>query len=356
MTMRMRYLITGLLALAFFFTADQMQARTKGIEKVFFEKSYPVQSMADLSIDQETGNITCENWDKNEIMVRLTATVETNDQEKADQEFDRVIWDITGNSKRVSVNCKLAPNRNKRLKLTVNLKLEIFMPRSVKLELKQKYGNAYIGVVDGTADITSEYGSIRVNELNAPESKFRVDYGKGHVNHFESGDIDVNYSVFNLYSTKKADLNSKYSEIKLNNAGSLRLKLEGGTMNMDSVGRISGSSKYSTLNIKRLSKSLDLDNGFGTVSVSFIDKAFEEVSVENQYGTINLNFSKEATYSIEAVVEYCTLNYPESLARFNYRVKTNNRAEYKGIIGKGNQPASKVSVESKFGNVNIKAR
>ena len=354
--MKMRYLITGLLALAFLFTAGQMQARSKGIEKVFFEKSYPVQSMADLVIDQETGNITCENWDKNEIRVRLTATVETNDREKAEKEFDRVIWDITGNSRQVSVNCKLAPNRNKRLKITVDLKLEIFMPRSVNLEMKQKYGNAYIAVVDGTADITSEYGSIRVNQLNAPESKFRVDYGKGHINHFESGDIDVNYSVFNLYSTKKADLNSKYSEVKLNNAGILRLDLGGGTMNVDSVSRISGSAKYSTLNIKRLSKSLDIVNDFGTLSVSLIDQAFEDVSVENQYGTINLNFSKEATYSIEANVEYCTLNYPESLARFSYRVKKQNQAEYKGIIGKGNEPASKVSVESKFGNVNIKAK
>jgi len=101
---------------------------------------------------------------------------------------------------------------------------------------------------------------------------------------------------------------------------------------------------------------LNVENGFGTVSVSFIDKAFDEVSVENQYGTINLNFSKEAVYAIEAEMEYCTLNYPESLARFNYRVKTTSSAEYKGIIGKRNEPVSKVSVESKFGNVNIKAK
>ncbi len=354
--MKMRYLITASLALTFLFSINQMQAKPKGIEKIFFEKSYPVQSMADLVISQETGNLTCENWDKNEIMVRLTAVVETNDREKAEKEFDRVIWNISGNSKEVSVNCKLAPNRNKRIKLTVDLKLEIFMPRSVNLELKQKYGNAYIGIVDGTADITSEYGSVRINELNAPESKFKVDYGKGHINHFESGDLYVNYSVFNLYSTKKADLSSKYSEIKLNQAGILRLELEGGTMNMDSVSRLNGRTKYSTLNIKRLSKSLNVENGFGTVSVSFIDKAFDEVSVENQYGTINLNFSKEAVYAIEAEMEYCTLNYPESLARFNYRVKTTSSAEYKGIIGKRNEPVSKVSVESKFGNVNIKAK
>ncbi|NOX86562.1 MAG: DUF4097 domain-containing protein [Chlorobi bacterium] len=354
--MKKRYLITTILTLAVLFTVNHLQAGPKGIEKILFEKSYPVQSMADLLISQETGSITCENWDKNEISVKLSATAETGDREKAEKEFDRVIWNITGNSKEVSVSCKLAPNRDKKSRINVNLKLEIFMPRSVNLELKQKYGNAFIAVVDGLADLTSQYGSINVNALNAPESKLKVDYGKGHVNRFESGDLYINYSVFNLYSTKKADLNSKYSDIKINRAGNLRLELEGGTMNMDSVSRLKGWTKYSTLNIKRLAKSLDIDNGYGTVSVSYIAKGFEEISVENKYGTINLNISEDATYTIEAEMEYCTLNYPESLTRFNYRVKTTGSTEYKGVIGKGDNPVSKVSIQSKFGNVNLKAK
>jgi len=354
--MKKKYFITTILTLAVLFTVNQLQAGPKGIKKVFFDRNFSVKTMASLIISQETGNITCENWDKNEISVKLSATVDTDDETKAEKEFNRVIWEITGNSKEVSVSSKLAPNRDKKVRINVDLKLEVFMPRSVSLELKQKYGNAFIAIVDGTADITSEYGSINVNALNAPESKLRVDYGKGHVNRFESGDININYSVFNLYSTNKTELNSKYSEIKLNRAGNLRLELEGGTMNMDSVGRLKGWTKYSTLNIKRLTKALDIENSYGTVSVSFIDKAFEDISVENKYGTINLNISEDATYTIEAEMEYCTLNYPESLTRFNYRVKTTGSAEYKGIIGKGNEPVSKVSVESKFGNVNIKAK
>ena len=342
--MKKRYLMTAFFAIAIIFVANQLQAGSQGIEKVFFDKNFPVQSMANLIINQETGSITCENWDKNEISVKLTAVVETNDQEKAEQEFNRVIWNITGNRKEVSVNCKLAPKRNNKNKISVHLKLEIFMPRQVNLDLKQKYGDAFVATVDGTANITSEYGSINVNALNAAENKFKVDYGKGHINHFESGDIYINYSGFSLYSTKKADMSSKYSKIKINNAGTLQLELEGGTVNIDSVGRFEGTVKYSTINIKELANTMSLNTSYGNVSVSLIHNGFEELSVINKYGTVNLNISENATYSIDAEMEYCTLNYPEPLAKFNYRVKTTSSSVYRGIIGKGTEPRSKVKI------------
>lgn len=338
--------------------AGRTKLQAQEIEKVFFDKNYPVQSGAHLSITQEFGNLNCKNWDKNEISVKLTATVETRDQAKAEKEFNRVQWQVSGNDNEVIASCKLTSqkNGNNRNRTNIHLKLEVFMPVSVSLDVKQKFGEAFVDEVDGQANVNSEYGSLNINTLKSPGNKIKIAYGEGHINHFEGGDIRISYSSFSLFSSDSFSLESKFSDIDIQKSNKIRMALEGGTLNLGSATSLSGTSKYSTLNINTIQETLELTTAYGSASVSSVASGFSDILIDNQFGSVNLTIAKDAGYQIDANMVYCTLNYPESLAHFKYREKTSGKSLYRGVIGNEESPESKVTIQSKYGSVNLKAR
>jgi hypothetical protein len=81
---------------------------------------------------------------------------------------------------------------------------------------------------------------------------------------------------------------------------------------------------------------------------------FTAINIRNKYGDVSIGLSEQARYSLEADLKFCDLNYPEDKAKFSFRSTTNTSSSYKGIIGGGEAPASKVVVHSEFGNVSLK--
>ena len=102
---------------------NQLQAGD--IEKVLYEKTFDVNKNPKLNINHSFGDLKLKNWEKNEISVRITASAETSDQEKAEKLFGYVVWDVNGSKTEVNAMCKLSKkNDNNSGKL--QFEMEIF--------------------------------------------------------------------------------------------------------------------------------------------------------------------------------------------------------------------------------------
>ena len=122
-------------------------------EKVLYENSFEVNENALLTVSHEMGNLNCKNWDKNEISVKILATAETNDPEKASKAFNRVQFEVSGNRDKVDVLCKLKSTKNGKGEVSPQLDVIIFMPESVRLDVEHKFGNAYIEKAAGQSAV-----------------------------------------------------------------------------------------------------------------------------------------------------------------------------------------------------------
>ena len=76
--------------------------------------------------------------------------------------------------------------------------------------------------------------------------------------------------------------------------------------------------------------------------------------IKNKYGNVNVGLPENANYSLDADLRFCELEFPEDQSILSQRITTNTTKSYKGIVGKGTNPGSKVNVRSEFGNVSLK--
>lgn len=339
------FLLVSLLAMATLQAQDTKQ--------VLIEKSFNISPSATLKLSSEFGQVFCKNWDKQEISVKITGIAKTGNEEKAQKAISRIQYTVDGNSNEVTVTCKLTGNDNGN-KPEVSTDIEIFMPKSINLDLKHKFGAAVVEVVEGNGFISSEYGSFKAKSILGADSRVKISFGDGRINSFGGKNASISYSKFSVETAGDFSLSSEYSEVDATSIGYLNLKQEGGELNILKVKGLSGTSNMSSLNIERLEDKIAIKTSYGSVNIDKVDAGFSELNISNDYGSVNAYIPPEASYSIDAMAVYGSFNYPESLAELNYREVTDSKSIYRGIIGKGKSPLSKATVETRYGSVNFK--
>jgi hypothetical protein len=322
-------------------------------EKIVAEKTYKVNTNAQLIIDHEFGTLECKNWEKNEILVRITARIDSDNEEKIDRALSRVQYTLSGTADKVTLTCSLNNKGSNNRNANVSVNVEVMMPRNVRLDVTHKFGSGYIGEVDGISKVVSEYGSMTIGGLNAPESKLKLSFGEGRLDRFGGGSIQISYSRFNLGQTTKATVNSEYSNITIDAVEQLSLSAEGGDVEIGKVDRITGSSEFGSLKIDKLTTALDIRSEYGSLIVKGIESGFSDIVVQNSFGSAKLFIDANATYSIDAEAEFGSIEFPASIANLTYREKTTSTTRYKGVIGKDTQPGSSVKLFSEYGSISL---
>jgi len=323
-----------------------------GIKKVLTEKIFTVNPDANLVVSHQHGNVYCNNWDKDEISVTVIAHTKTSNQEEAEKAFNRISWEVKGNSNEVIVHSKLS-GKSGGDSPNVWVEIEIYMPKSINLNLSHKFGKAFIEAVNGTALISSDYGSINVDDISNPESKFKITYGDGQINTFMGSSLIAQYSQLSFDEAGDVSIRSEYSDVEGDEVGNTLIKLEGGTLNLDEAISIKGSSSFSSLNVDELESSLNIETGYGSLNIEEVSENFIEITVENNFGSVNIGMPESASYLFNAEATHGSIGYPENMANITYREKTTEKTILKGMIGSDSDTQSKVNLKCNYGSINI---
>jgi hypothetical protein len=353
MTKKMRIAIMTFVILFAGVSITQAKGDT---EKVLYNNTFAVNDNASLSVSHEMGNVSCKNWDKNEISVLITANAETNDPDKAAKAFEQVEFNVSGTRDAVTVICKLKSKKNGDKYSSPSVDLIIFMPEFVRLDFDHKFGNAYLEKASGQSNVSSSYGNIQITSLNHPESKFELSFGDGEMDYFAGNSININYSSFELGKAGSVMLKSAYSDIEANEIEIVNLELEGGSLEIGKSEILKGTSKFSSLNINELSEILEITSSYGSVEIDYMPADFSEVIIDNSYGSAAVGIDKAATYKLDGVAIHCEIDYPNDIANFSERMKTNFKTTLVGIIGKGNEVQSRVTIKSSYGGTSLKSK
>jgi hypothetical protein len=335
------------------FVSLTVNAKQKS-EKVLVDKQFEVNSNALLQIDHKYGTVECKNWDKKIISVKVTAKVNTSNAEKAERVFDAITIHLEGNKNGVSVESEFNNKIFNKDNNDLSIDFEIFMPAFVRLELDHQFGNAYIETIEGDAEISIEYGSLEVVELNSGSNNLEIGFGNANIGYIKAGDIEVEYSTVELNKSGSLSIESDYSELSIEKIGSLEIENEGGNVEIGKVGTVNISSKFSDFKVGELSTSLNGETEYGSMTVKKVRAGFSTINIENSFGAVSLYFEPECTFEIVAELEFCSLNYPDKISDFNKRIVSNNsESYYEGTIGNGSAKGSKVELTSQYGGFSI---
>ena len=324
------------------------------IEKVVVDSKFEVSSKSILIIDHEYGNVVCKNWDKNEISVKVTVRVKTDDKNIADRLINNVMIDVDGNSKKVEATCSLNSKNRKSKNTQVAIDFEIYMPKTVSIELKQQFGNLFIESVLGVTNINSEYSSVEILLLDNIENKLDFDFCDVDITSINNADVNMSYSNLLLGNVDNLSVKAEYSDVTINNAADLKLAMEGGSVKIQKIGRLQLNSEFSDIEIGLLDNLIVAEVEYGNLIVKDVDVGFSLIKIDNEYGRIFVNVDKEYSYTLN-IQSSGNVVYPEKISNISHKNVSSTNTTLSGVVGNNNNSNSAINIVSEYGSVNISA-
>ncbi|HEY9114919.1 MAG TPA: DUF4097 family beta strand repeat-containing protein [Bacteroidales bacterium] len=350
----MKLVFVFVLALGFLIAGANTAHARITVDKVLAEKTFEVNPDAILLIDHEFGDINCQNWDKNSIYIKVTVHIESGNEQDAQKIINRIQLNISGDRNKVSSICSLNNSSDKVSNISIDI--EVFMPKTVGLQLKHKFGSAYIESVGGPTKIKSEYGSVKIISLLNTDSKMDLSFGSADIEKMTDGNLGINYSSLTLKDGNNMKIDSKYSDLELGNLQSGNITVEGGSAEIKNINSLVLQSKFSSIEVGNLSGSLQAGTEYGSLEVKFIKAGFSTLDVENKFGGVELGIDKSASYEVQVQTNFGDFDYPESLAQFSNKFTTATGSSYSGKIGKSSGGSSKLIAKSSYGSIEVSAR
>jgi hypothetical protein len=316
------------------------------------KKEFIVNADAQLTVNNRFGKVHCANWEKNSVSIDVTITVTASDQEEAEKMFKRISVDFTDSPGLVTANTNMQEMKNSgRSRFSIDYMIN--MPVGINLDITNKFGDIYINEVQGKAKINLSYGNLDAKKFGNSDNLLDIKFSKARVNWIKGAVVSLKYSEMRLDYAGSLRLDSKYSDLDAEKIIALNVLFEGGKLNMQNSSAVDSRSKFSDIDIQRIEQSLNLDIQYGNCDVREMPADFTAINIRNKYGDVSIGLSEQANYTLEAELKYCDLTYPEQRAKFSYRSTSPTSKSYKGTIGGSQLPSGKVIIHSEYGNVEL---
>ncbi|MFO7828725.1 MAG: hypothetical protein R6V23_08910 [Bacteroidales bacterium] len=315
-----------------------------------------------LLIENKFGDVDINDWDKNQVVIDVTITIDHKHEDKAKELMDYIHVDISqeGNTIKAitTIDSKFSKwnftfsDSNKEFSIDYDIKI----PKNIKLDLENKYGSVFINEIYGHAKIDVKYGNLKANKIirdnKKPLSEIILGYSNGIIDECEWLNLTLKYSKLEIEKSKALIAVTKYSKLYVDEGSSIVCESKYDNYKIGKITNFVATSGYTELEFDEVSKRLEVDNRYGGISVGFIPKDFEKIDIDNEYGGIKLGIEAGASYKIKGYAKYANINYPDE-GRVS-RIKESNSLYVEGTVGENQNTKSEVHIQTKYGNVRLK--
>jgi hypothetical protein len=315
-----------------------------------------------LFIENKFGNVDINNWDKNQVVIDVTITVDHRNQDKAKELLEYIHVDISQEGNTIKAITTIDSKFSKwnftfsDSKKEFSIDYDIKIPKNIKLDLQNKYGNVFINEIYGHARVDVKYGNLKINKIirsnKKPFSEVSLGYSRGTIDECEWLNVTLKYSKLEIEKSKALIAVTKYSQLNVGRASSIVCESKYDDYKIGIVNNFVGTAGYTELEFKEVSLLLDVDNRYGGISVDFIPKGFEKINIDNEYGGIKLGIDANASYQIKGYAKYANIDYPETGSVS--RMKESNSLFVEGTVGEDEKTKSEVYIQTKYGNVKLR--
>lgn len=326
----------------------QMQEANRRISK-----NFQVNHDAVLIVDNRFGKIHCEVWDKNEIAIEAEITAVAGSLKEAQRLLENVKVDIRGNALKVEAITTMEERSGRGNKSVVTVDYSIKLPRTLNLNLSNKFGDIFLDENAGSSIIDLSYGNLQVNRLLGEKHALNMKFSKGNLGTAGHLKLEVSYSELRAKEITNLVVDSKFSTLEIEHAAIVTQESQYDTSELGETREVRSVAKFSTIRIGSVSEQLILDMKYGGCTVKEIGPSFKEVTVTNSFGNVDLRFNPESSFKLDASGSFGEVTFPKG-SDVTVDEKSHTSKSYKGTIGKGNRMQRVVTVSTRNGDVNIR--
>lgn len=341
----MKTLNFSILCLIFLLVGFTAQAE-RSVKKVY--KSYSLSQVQTLNLDNKYGNINISESRKDSVIIDVVIWVDgTND--KAKRLLDKINVEVSHSGNSVTAATVFDTNFSSNQEFSIDYNVSI--PADRNLNVIQKYGTVNMVNLTGKGSFEIKYGELRAKNLLSPDLNMDIAYSKVNATATNDLNLILRYSKFYLDKGRNFNLDTRYSTVEIGEGQEVTSDSKYDNMKFTSLTTLRANSMYTGISVEKLTRKLEIVNGYGGISVGFIPSGFESINIVNRYAGIKLGIASDASYKLDGSVRYCSLNHPDG--KFTNRMRENNSYRVQGTIGSSDSPKSVVKVESSYGNVNL---
>jgi hypothetical protein len=345
--MRILYNFIGLLVLG---TVLLKAGAPVVLETKVIDKSFNVNSNADLEINNRYGNITMETWDKNIVQIHVEIKVDGKDSEAVKNRINAINVEFSANPSLVSAVTKITDTRHSN-KTNIEIHYTVKLPKSNNIDIVNRYGNIYLDELNGSSKIDLSYGSMSLGKLNNNLNNWNLDYiSNSKVDYVKSAIVNSDYSHLEISKAEILNLNVDYTDVKIGNVNDLINVMGYGNLIISSVSRVSNTADYTNVKIGTLTNSFVSTGDYGGISIDRIKAGFDKIIVSADYSSLNLGMDSGAGYTIKGEFKYAGMKYPANV-NMSKVIEKNTSSTYEGKAGNG---SGKIEIQMDYGGAKIK--
>ncbi|MDT0607507.1 hypothetical protein [Croceitalea rosinachiae] len=292
------------------------------------EKSFSFTNAGALQLENKYGNINLSGWDKNEVSIKISIKVNHRKKDNAKDLLKRVNPKFKSSSDNVSVVSEIA-NKNTGWfadffnsanpidseRSHVQIDYEVFLPKKTKLKVTNRFGDVIIDGWSGQLNTIIEHGDLWLGE-NLSKADIILKFGKLRAKDMDYASLNLKNGKLEMDNSKSLRLNSSGTEINMNSVTSLEIYSNKDDILATEIGTVYGNLKFSTMEISKLTKDIDLSMKIADFRVFKILEPAAEISIEQESSEIRLAVT-HFSHHFKATLEQGLVRLPKSFENVN---------------------------------------
>jgi hypothetical protein len=318
------------------------------------EKAYTVSDATSLRFSNSFGKMHVETWDRKQVTVKIEIIVNAATESRAQDLLDNIRITINDNNPLSELSFSTSINgKNSGRNTSFEINYRIGMPKNNPLNLKNSFGDVYIGPLGGEVELDVQYGNLNTEPLTG-DTRVKLAFGSGFssIESFRKGELRLSYSKLSIEDLGQVDVNSQFSTLEIEKGGRMDLEGKYGEIEIGTIESLDANVNFSGFEIEKVHKDLELDIDYGGNITIGLANTINRVDIQSSFGPLVLEIPSGLNADFEANLSFSDLKYDESVISFSKIIKEDTSSEYVGKIGNG--AGSVITVSSKYGNVRIR--
>jgi len=287
------------------------------------EKSFPISSKGELTIDTKYGDVVVNGWEKDSIAITVNIKVTHKKKDNAKGLLDRIQPQINVIGDLATITSEIAAKKENFVsnyfskssafdfdKSNVQINYTIYLPLKVSLDITNKFGDVILENFNGRLVTDLQHGDMWINQ-NLTNATVNMKYGKLKTKSISYGNIDLKNAELDLENSQNLVLNSSGSTINLKQISSLEINSNKDKISVLNIEELRGDLAFSEMKLDTLGNDINISMKVTDFKVAKINKSEAFVHIEQQSSDININITG-LSFKFKATLEQGVLRIPKS--------------------------------------------
>lgn len=348
-----------LLLIPFISAANSGINITKTSKEKTIKKSFNVSSNATLKVNNSFGNVNIITWNENRIEFDISIKVSGNNDDKVLERLEGIDIEFSSSSNMVSAITKIEKNKNswwnwgKKMNLKMEIDYVIKMPMTNNVDLRNKFGAINLDKLEGSSKIRCDHGKITTKELLSNNNNISFNHTRdNYFDYIKNAEISATHSGFTIAKVENLKLRAQHTKSVIEVAENVDYKCAHGSLKVDNVNLIQGSSSHLTTRIGTLFQNAKLETSHGSLKISRIASKANNIDIESQFTGVTIGYDAGFKFNFDLELQFGSLRDTEGFNFVNKEVDRHDK-KYRGYYG-SKDSGNKIRVNSEHGSVSFK--